>query len=60
VVRGAVGEPAVVAAGLAGLDVEGGGPADDLAVVDREDPRQVGTFGRPDVEAGDGDGGKAR
>lgn len=46
---GAVGEPAVVAPRLPGLDVEGRGAALDLAVVDREDPRQVGAGGEADV-----------
>ena len=42
VVGVAVGEPAVVAARLAGVDVEGRDAPSDLAVVDREYPRQVG------------------
>jgi hypothetical protein len=46
---GAIGEPAVVAARLAGFDVEGRGATLDLAVVDREDPRQVGALGEADV-----------
>ncbi|KAA0272365.1 MAG: hypothetical protein EDQ89_08085, partial [Acidobacteria bacterium] len=50
-------EPAVVPSRLAGVDVEGRGAADDLAVVDREDPGQVGALGGPDVDRG-GDPGR--
>ena len=49
-VGGAGGQPAVVAAGLAGVDVEGRDAGLDLAVVDREDPRQVAEPGGADVD----------
>lgn len=55
VVGGASGQPVVVAARLAGVDVEGGDAGLDLAVVDREDPRQVGDGGGADVDRYIGD-----
>jgi len=55
VVGGARGQPAVVAAGLAGIDVEGRDAGFDLTVVDREDPWQVAEPGGSDVDLGRSD-----
>jgi hypothetical protein len=55
VVGGAGGQPLVVATGLARLDVERRDAALDLAVVDREDPRQVFEDGGADVDRSSGD-----